>query len=230
MDFLKCPLCNAPYLAPDVPNCTHTPQENVEIIRLQSEHKRLQGIREAYIGSLPPLYRDYLKEIPADIEKRNPQVFADLDQMSERAFVFLHGEGGAGKSNLAVFLAAYLANKYRVSALFIGEEAYFERVEQSYGGGPAAPDLLAPQILVYDDAGKKPPSANASRLFYRMLEQRLSHMKATIITSNKSPELLAESASEYPEEVGSILTRLYAGWVYEIEGSADGNGRVGIAK
>lgn len=228
----KCLLCEAPYLAPDVPDCNCSADETKyrELRQLEAAARRADLIKTTYLNSLPPRYRVYTTEIPKDLKRRGAQLLKDAaEEMSSGAFVYIHGLGGAGKTHLACIVGGMLAKKHDALAMYINEERYFEQLEASFNGGPPPPDLSAAQILVYDDAGKRPPSAFAARVFYRMLETRWANMQATIITANRPATSVAETMAENEYEVSAILSRLMSGWAYEIEGRQGENGRIGTA-
>lgn len=223
--LLTCPLCDTPEIAPGVAGCFHSPQEGAEIERLRVVAAKTVATRAAFFASLPSRYRTYLEKIPPEIRTLNPQAAqASAKKLGPSSFMYLYGEGGIGKTHLAVRGAARLLE--HGSTLYVNEEDYFDAVGEEIGGGPKAPDLTVPQVLIYDDAGKKTPSPLATQRIYRMLEKRWAGEKATIITANRSPELYAASLGRDAGEVSAILSRLRAGHVFELKGR---DGRWGSA-
>ncbi len=222
--ILICPLCNTPEIVPGVAGCFHTAQEGAEIERIRAVTAKTAATRAAFLASLPPRYRAYLEGMPVEIRSLNPQAAQASKNLRSSSFLYLYGEGGIGKTHLAVRGAARLLE--HGAALYVNEEDYFDAVGEEISGGPKAPDLTAPQILVYDDAGKKTPSPSAMQRIYRMLEKRWAGEKATIITANRSPELYAASLGRDAGEVSAILSRLRSGHVLEMKGR---DGRRGSA-
>lgn len=222
--ILICPLCNTPEIAPGVAGCFHTAQEGAEIERLCTDEVKAQATQAAFLASLPARYRGYLEKMPSEIRGLNPQAAEASTKLSPSSFLYLHGAGGIGKTHIAVRAAARLL-KYG-STLYVNEADYFDAVSEEINGGPKAPDLVSPRVLLYDDASKKTPSPATAQRIYRMLEKRWAGEKATIITANRSPKLYAGSLAQDPSEVSAISSRLRSGHVFEIKGR---DGRQGSA-
>ncbi|GGM16330.1 ATP-binding protein [Deinococcus aerophilus] len=193
-----------------------------ELDRAVLRGAQTEANRRAFLASLPPRYGRYATTpVPAQVLAANPELRAKLERMTPQGFLYLTGEADAAKTHLAVRQALHLTEGGG-SALFVDETDYFARVFAEFGGGPPAPDLLAPDVLVYDDLGKQKPSEFALQKLYHLLEMRWSHEKALIVTSNFTPrEVVARLTDD--EVVGhAIYSRLMAGQLAGIRRGAGG--------
>lgn len=216
-----CPLCQTPELAPGVPGCFHTPQENVQIASIRKAEVDAQRRHEAYLGSLPEMYRGYLETIPPEIAKANRELIAHARTLSPHSFLYLHGPGGSGKTHLAVRAGMRLL-KEGASAMYANEAHFYRAVEVEREGGPKAPDLMKPQVLVYDDVGFKAASPATLQRFYEVLEYRWSNRMATFMTANRPPEEVASVLAQDDGRASAILSRLRAGKVFAVARTIDG--------
>lgn len=217
----ECPLCKTPELAPGVAGCFHTTAEHIQIKAIRDAEVDARRRHEAYLGSLPQMYRDYLDAIPAGLQRANRDLITHARTLSRHSFLYLHGPGGSGKTHLAVRAGARLV-KEGASALYANEAHFYRAVETEREGGRKAPDLMRPQVLVYDDVGFKAASPATLQRFYEVLEYRWSNRMATFITANRPPEEVASVLAQDDGRASAILSRLRAGRVFEVVRTIDG--------
>lgn len=129
-----------------------------------------QRRHEAYLGSLPEMYRGYLDVLPPDIQRTNRELIAHAHTLSPHSFLYLHGVGGVGKTHLAVRAGMRLVQE-GASALYVNESHFYRAIDAERDGGPKAPDLTKPHVLVYDDVGFKTATPAALQRFYEPMVQ-----------------------------------------------------------
>lgn len=216
-----CPICGAPKVAVSLYACIErdTPCDPNEIDRRVEAGIAAQQRMDAFLASLPPRYRRYATTpVAPEVLATNTKARAALQAMTPQGFLYLTGDPGVGKTHLAVRQAVNLIRE-GFSAQFVDEVEYFERVFAEFGGGRPAPSLIAPDVLIYDDLGKQKPSDFALQKLYHMLEMRWSHEKATIITSNLTPQAVGPRISDDPAVAASIVSRLMAGQAVGLRGA-----------
>jgi len=176
----------------------------------------------AWRASLPGEYRAYAEaRFPKDAHLANGAAVSAALGLKSGAFLYLWGPGGRGKTHLACRAVERLVAEGGFTARFASETTYFEQVFAEFKGGPPAPDLTRPDVLIYDDFGKQKPSEFALQRLYHMLEGRWSRGLTTVITSNFKPSAVAQRLTDDRETGQAVLSRLVSGGVYEFVGARD---------
>lgn len=208
-----CPLCGAPRVALGLYACIEREDacDPGEIdVRTRTSTENAER-RRRFLASLPELYREYAERpLPAEVVSLNPEAMEKLARMSASGFLYVTGEADSAKTHLAVRQALRFVTEGK-SALFVEETAYFQALFREFRGGPPAPDLIAPEVLVYDDLGKQKPSEFALEKLYHLLSARLAHRRATIVTSNLTPLDAVARLTDDSAMAGAIYSRLIAG-------------------
>lgn len=182
---------------------------------LNAEQSRRE---QAYLATLPVRYRRYT----LDLLRSNPgnqQAIQAAAALKADQNLYLFGPAGNGKTHLAVATGYRLLLEAGHSVAFWGIVELFARIRGSFGNGPPAPDLLAPDVLILDDVGKIKPTRFVFEEFYRVLESRWANEKCTIITANHRPSEAADELGMDGQSAGAILSRMAGGKVVEVTGS-----------
>lgn len=217
-----CPLCSAPPIAEGslMFDCDCDDRAQMLAVNrwIDIERKLL-----AFRASLPREYRHYFDR-PVPDELAGSLVGTRLSGMGEKSMAYLYGPPAQGKTHLAVQAAARLIREHAISGLFVGEEDYFAQVFGEFRGGDPAPDLKKPGVLVFDDFGKQKGTDFSFLKIYGMFEGRYAGGKALLVTSQFHPTDVMVNVCPQEMQAASVLSRIYAGSVIEMDGGDDRRG------
>ena len=122
--------------------------------------------------------------------------------------LFLHGGCGVGKSFLAASVArevirnGYFAHYISAVEFFaLAEKERFGRLSEEEAGDWQ--DAFSSDLLILDDLGAEPSSAQSAPLLYRLLGERASMRRGTVLVSTLTKE---EIAARYSPAVESRIS------------------------
>ncbi len=196
----------------------------------ENAEARLAFLKASLNASVPARYRGYLRTpVAAQFRRDNPEVGRLASYtLTPGSVLYLHGLSGTGKTHAALRAVVRLVTEEKLTAAFVGEADYFKSLTDSFGGHGAAFDATTPQVLVYDDLGRRRPTPVVLDELYRILEHRWSNELTTIITSNFSPLQAVLKLTDDADLGGGIMSRLACGDIYEVKGAQDY--RIGTAR
>ena len=216
-----CPLCGAPSIGYDLYACARTdaPCDLDQIDAALTRQAAVGRHTAAFLRSLPEKYHHMMVSQPHLTAAQEQKVSA----MTPRGMLYLAGDAAAGKTHTAVWKAAsWLSEGY--SAMYIEEQAYFRALMASFRGGDVPPDLLSPDILIWDDFGRKPPSKGSDFVYsevFHVISQRYAHERATIFTSNFSVTRALERLTDDADSLAALTSRMRSGQALRFEASGD---------
>lgn len=177
-------------------------------------HENVRRQFEAFRRGVPEDYRRYMTA-PIRTSAGNLDAIEALREFPERRMFFIHGPAGVGKTHLAIRTMMRLVDLNK-SARFVSEIDLVSEYRAKALTGEAAP---LPQGLVLDDIAKEgKPGEFYAKTFYRILEGCVAGGRALIMTSNHSPEVVAERVALDESNREAILSRLTAGVVVQVQG------------
>lgn len=203
----------------DIAWTTRGALERAEAIRAEmqreQEEAEMQRRLERYLHSLPRHYHDYTEEL-LDTHDGNREAVERATALEPGENLFLYGAAGNGKTHLAVATGFRLLGTCSVA--FYGVVGLFNRIRDSFNGGPPRPDLLEPDVLIFDDLGKVKPTEFVYQEFYGAVEGRWGDKKTTIFTANHRASVCASDLARDEEGAAAILSRMASGVVVEVRG------------
>jgi DNA replication protein DnaC len=111
--------------------------------------------------------------------------------------LFIHGGVGTGKTHLAVGVGRALVEKHALSARFMPLSEHLAAMKSSFDDPEKdVDDYPNVEILVLDDIGAARGTDWAREYFYNLVNWRYNRMLPTVITSNLSPDAVADALGE----------------------------------
>jgi len=222
-----CPLCASPaFAAPykratdlthDCGCCdTQRSEYDAALIRLWQQEHALEN----YLMHVPERFRGVnLRDIAATPGKRRALEVAKGSLQGQ--FVYLYGDGGVGKSELAAAIGMRAARAKLLARWWSAVDwAEAVRVGASTGTKPA---LRHWDVLVLDDLDKFKPSDWMFQEVYAVLEYRVANPRCTVITANHDPVTAArrlctvDGKTDF-ENASALASRLGSGYVIQVTG------------
>ena len=117
----------------------------------------------------------------------------------KRNWLYLHGNYGLGKTHLAVASLKYLALNRQWDPLMVRWAEYCSKIQQGWQSNHAELDeyhlwqkAMKTTLLVLDDIDKRASSEWALGKLYELIDYRYIHRMPTILTANRSLEMLTD--------------------------------------
>lgn len=161
----------------------------------------------------------------ADIESQNPEAWkVGRAWKPTSGNLFLHGNPGTGKS----FLARCLLRRGLASEMTVAEVTARRLIKNAArfdeGQGHFA-RMCEVQLLLLDDLDKAKWDANTLPALWELLDARANAHKRTIVTSNMTPQALADTLKRVACDNGSLaeaaLNRLRPLEILEMTGESN---------
>ena len=219
-----CPICGAEKIESRLYACflTASPCDPQQIDLQVETQAKSSKLLTALTASLPERYRGYLTTpLPTGVLEANPNAKAAMAHMSLEGFVYLTGDADAGKTHWAIRQGQRFLTAGK-SVLFVDETDYFARLFGEFSGKGDAPDLISPDLVIYDDLGKQKPSEFMLQKLYQLINGRWSRQKALVITSNFTPDQVLARLTDDPIVADALHSRLTAGQILGIHRSQGG--------
>jgi len=164
------------------------------------------GIYEAYVGCT---LSDYLG--PEAIAKKIGKYIRDFDEMSEDGVsLYFVGPFNTGKTMMANIIAKNLMCKGKVVMVIDMRDMVEFCWDNWRNKGDArekfSEQILESDLLVIDDVGKETPSENTTSTLEFVLKHRVKRRRCTVLTSNKSKQLLAQ---DFGSSLKHLLNRAF---------------------
>lgn len=134
------------------------------------------------------------------------------DRAHECGGLFLFGAYGTGKTYQACAVLSYIAKAYPVR--FATMPSIIADIQGTYGTKESTREVLEKYrrktLLVIDDLGKEYATENAMKEVYELIDHRWSNALPTIVTTNHSPQELAEHFAKQADRhtAGAVMSRL----------------------
>jgi len=122
---------------------------------------------------------------------------------------YLHGGTGAGKTYIAVAYLAYMSDKTLLKGRFINSTRLFIELRQSISRGDEEVKLkefTSNNILVIDDIGTEKLSDYTLQSWYYIINERYNNLLPTMLTSNLSLRILAETYGSIGDRIASRIS------------------------
>lgn len=169
--------------------CPHTEARAV-VRAVREAQARSQYLASAGFG--PKYHTPTYERIPRHLARACDEWLADRDKhMAEGTTLWLAGDVGCGKTMALAYVALELRaqeeHHWQPEILFAHAARLFDRLVQfddaaDYYGGC--------DVLMIDDLGREYDAAWPMARFVMMIEERYSHMRPTLITTNRMPDEL----------------------------------------
>lgn len=182
--------------------------QNPEISRKEAESGVGYSSKGIMIGDIRPKNKG--QEDVVTQAKKYTQGFAMGIPRKSKNGLFIHGAIGTGKTYIVSAIANTLIYQ-GLDVLMTSQSAMMDRIRRGDLGeiGPSNRFLtkcLSYDVLIIDDLGKDKPTEYTMSQLFRILDQRVSDLLPTIITSNHSLQDLVKQLT--PD--GGELTRAYS--------------------
>ena len=115
-----------------------------------------------------------------------------------KGLYFYSSEKGSGKTRLMISVGNALINTYNTGVKFVTTNELLDNIRFSFGKKDEERntyeslmnDIKETEILLLDDIGAERPSDWVNDVFYSILNDRMTHKKVTLFTSNLAMEQL----------------------------------------
>ncbi|WP_169743765.1 AAA family ATPase [Deinococcus misasensis] len=207
----------------------------------------LKTAKSDFLSSLPVEYRQYTwaslqvtEANRAALQSIRPNGITCYQPLGQKGSgsLYLYGTPGTGKTHLGVAIAQEICETH--VCRYFSAKALKSQMQQAALGNAEWPDLVTPDLILFDDLEKINPTAYTYEWFFDALETRLNNRRGSIFTSqqrpgatalrltpvdheklkaaNGNPALLKEVEQERLLQAGALASRMSAGLKFEITG------------
>lgn len=203
----KCPLgiCDGSGVIVDSQGLNARPCDCVNILRKQNKLKFAnvpEEFKELKVGEFDTeFYTVEENKITARSAKKWAIEYVkkfDIFKKEGKGLYFCSAEKGSGKTRLMISVGNALISMYGTSVRFVTANDLLDSIRNSFGKNAGEDDtyenlitdLKNIDVLLIDDVGAERPSDWVNEMFYSILNDRMTHKKVTLFTSNLSIEEL----------------------------------------
>jgi len=133
--------------------------------------------------------------------------------------ITMHGDGGSGKSTLANHLA-HVCIRRHISVAFVPEYEIINALKRTFSDDNTTTiqnvvdALVAPDVLIIDDFGVARATEWVQESYHPIIDARLHESRPIILTTNLSPEQIAEQYPRQADRLNVNIDMPFAGFSY----------------